>query len=100
MLGRGCKDEESGELFFPGIHTRLIQCWWWSASEEGQRHRRGQPETCDTSVPWYVPLEDVSRKESPLKVEPTGLGDLLDESVRDGEAQAAPSVLAWHLGGQ
>lgn len=54
----------------------------------------------DASVPWYVPLEDVSRKESPLKVEPTGLGDLLDESVRDGEAQAAPSVLAWHLGGQ
>lgn len=26
--------------------------------------------------------------------------DLLDESVRDREAQVAPSVLAWHQGGQ
>ena len=34
-----------------------------------------------------------------LKTELMGLGDFLDESVREREAQVAPNVLAWHVGG-
>lgn len=75
-------------------------CWWWSASEEGQTQGEASLKHLTLNVPRCVPLQDVPGKENALKVELMGPGDLLDESLRDREVRVAPSVLAWHPGGQ